>query len=39
MFPQLELALVPIILNTNCVLVLYKLEPFLVDVSVNACLS
>ncbi len=39
MFAQLELALIPIILNTNCVLVLYKLEPFLIDVSVNACLS
>ena len=35
MFAQLELALIPIILNTNCVLVLYKLEPFLIDVSVN----
>ncbi len=39
MFAQLELALIPIILNTNCVLVLHKLEPFLIDVSVNACLS
>ncbi len=34
---QVVSAVLPIVLNTNCVLVLYRLEPELIDV-INACI-